>query len=314
MPDFKIPHESVLVNEVLKAFESCKLLGFMDGTVGAGGHAEAILQVHPEIEYFLGIDQDVTALTLAEKRLKRWEKKVILRHGNFIEFENFFNQSPLQQLNGILIDLGVSSMQLDEPERGFSFSKLGPLDMRMNQQNDLTAADIVNQYSEEDLGRIFREYGEEKKWRRAAQAIVSSRKAKPIRTTEDLVQVLKPIFAWNPKKGINPLTLIFQALRISVNKELEVLEVFLDKVIESLAPNGRLGVISFHSLEDRIVKNKMRLAASDKWETQGIGGMFRNKIPLGTVITSKPLVATAEEVKANPRSRSAKFRVFEKKG
>jgi 16S rRNA (cytosine1402-N4)-methyltransferase len=306
------PHLPVLLTEVIHAFQSCQFKVFIDGTLGAGGHAEAILSSHPEIEVFLGIDQDPYALKLATERLKPWKHKTHFKHGNFSNFELFLKEIGQSAIDGIMVDLGVSSMQVDQAERGFSFSREGPLDMRMNPQQELTAAEVINGGTEQELGRIFREYGEEKKWRIAAHTIVEARKKKTVLTTSDLVGILKPIFPWNPKKGINPLTLIFQALRIYVNRELDVLEDFMDKAINFLSPQGRLAVISFHSLEDRIVKNHMRLAASDKWDTSGIGGLFQDKKPIVSVVTRKPICASEEEIEHNPRSRSAKLRVVEK--
>lgn len=307
-----LPHRSVLLNEVVEAFRSTPIHVFVDGTLGIGGHAQAILESHPEIELYLGIDQDPSALALAKERLKPWQSKLQFRQGNFSQFDQILNEFNLNRLDGILVDLGVSSMQLDQAERGFSFSREGPLDMRMDPQAPLTAAILVNTWSEQDLGRLFRDYGEEKRWRAAAHTIVEARKLKPFSTTTELANVLKPVLPYNPKKGINPLTLVFQALRIAVNRELDVLEIFLPKALEALSPKGRLAVISFHSLEDRIVKTGMRLAADDKWETVGIGGMFRDKDPTVALITKKPIIASQEEIDSNPRSRSAKMRVVEK--
>jgi 16S rRNA (cytosine1402-N4)-methyltransferase len=307
------PHKSVLLDEVIEAFASLKLKVFVDGTLGAGGHAEAILENHPEIEVYLGIDQDSKALAIAAKRLEKWGAKLQLRQGNFSQFDLFLKELNCSFIDGLLVDLGVSSMQLDQAERGFSFSKDGPLDMRMNLDGDLTAADIVNTWSENDLGKIFRDYGEEKKWRMAARVIVQARQEKSFITTTDLVDLLKPIFAWNPKKGINPLTLIFQALRIAVNKELDVLEQLVPKTLTYLKPGGRMAVISFHSLEDRIVKNKLRIAADDKWETTGLGGgLFRDKKPTIELVTRKPISPSDQEIENNPRSRSAKLRIAQK--
>lgn len=305
-------HHPVLLQEVVEIFKNCELTQFVDGTAGAGGHAAALLEAHPEIEVYIAIDQDTTALTLASNHLAQWKEKTIFIHGNFADFDHYLKKQGITKVNGILVDLGVSSMQLDQAERGFSFSKMGPLDMRMNQQGAVTAADIVNTWSEEELGALFRDYGEEKRWRIAARAIAVARSRAPILTTQDLVDVLKPALPWNPKKGINPLTLVFQALRICVNRELEVLNTFLPKAIDTLAPAGRLAVISFHSLEDRIVKQQMRFAASDKWDTAGIGGMFLDKDPLVTLKPRKPIIASDIEVKENPRSRSAKLRCVEK--
>lgn len=305
----KLPHTSVLLNEVVEGFRSVSIKVFVDGTLGIGGHAQAILESHPEIELFLGIDQDPLALEMAQKRLQHWGSKVQFHQDNFSHFDRYLNKL---KPNGILVDLGVSSMQLDLPERGFSFSKEGPLDMRMDPNGILTAAEIVNTWPESDIGKIIRDFGEEKKWRAATRAIVEARCQQPIMTTTELANILRSVLPYNPKKGINPLTLVFQALRISVNKELEVLEYFMSKALDHLAPTGRMGVISFHSLEDRIVKNAMRFAADDKWDTHGIGGMFLDKEPTVKVLTRKPIIPTEEEVTANPRSRSAKLRIVEK--
>lgn len=307
-----LPHYPVLLNEVLQAFEPLTLEVVVDGTLGAGGHAEALLKAHPEIQHYIGIDQDPQALALAAERLKPWASKMTFKHGNFAQFDDFLSEFSLFKAQAILVDLGVSSMQLDQAHRGFSFMQEGPLDMRMNPHLPLTAADIVNTWSEQELGRIFRDYGEEKQWRAAARAIVQARQGKPFTKTSDLKAVLLPVLARHAKKGIHPLTLTFQALRICVNRELEVLEAFLPKAFNFLAPGGRLAVISFHSLEDRIVKTEMRLAASDKWETSGLSGLFRDKTPTVKLVTKKPLEASEEEIQMNPRSRSAKLRVVEK--
>ncbi len=306
------PHYPVLLTEVIQAFEPVELQVVVDGTLGAGGHAESLLKAHPEIQYYIGIDQDPQALALAAQRLQPWASKVIFKHGNFAQFDNVLKELSLPPPNAILVDLGVSSMQLDQPIRGFSFMHEGPLDMRMDPTLPLTAADIVNTWSEQELGRIFRDYGEEKQWRVAARTIVQARQDRLFTTTSDLKAVLIPVLARYAKKGIHPLTLVFQGLRICVNRELEVLETFLPKALDILAPKGRLAVISFHSLEDRIVKTQMRLAASDKWETSGLGGLFQDKDPTVKVLTKKPIEAGEEEVQLNPRSRSAKLRVVEK--
>ena len=308
----QLPHIPVLLNEVLEVFSETSLPYFIDGTLGAGGHAKALLENHPEIQCYFGIDQDLNALAIAKERLADWPEKVVFQHGNFAQFDQYFSAFTTVAPQGILVDLGVSSMQLDRAERGFSFMRDGPLDMRMNQTDSLTAEEIINEWPEERLGEIFRDFGEEKHWRLAARTVASERKKAPIRTTNELVAVLKPVLEWRSKKGIHPLTLVFQGLRIAVNRELDVLELFLTKAIERLPSKGRLAVISFHSLEDRIVKNAMRLAASDKWDTSGLGGLFRDKDPIVKLITRKPLEASEEECRLNGRSRSAKLRVIEK--
>jgi len=298
-------HISVLAKELLEAFATCHLTYFLDGTVGAGGHSRMLLEAHPEMKKLIAVDQDENALKEARNNLKSWGNKIEFLHSNFASIP--FSE----QFSGILVDLGVSSMQLDQGERGFSFMREGPLDMRMDRTQSLTAEEIVNTWSEEDLGQIFREFGEEPRWRVAARSVVAKRKEKRIESTMELVETLRPYFAWK-KKGINPLTLIFQALRIAVNDELAVIASFIPKAIEHLAPGGRLAVITFHSLEDRIVKNLFRDAASDKQNTIGLQGIFLPKTPTVKLITKRAVQPSEEEKINNPRSRSAKLRVVER--
>lgn len=306
-----IPHTSVLLEEILNTLKNTEINIFVDATIGAGGHSEAILQNHPEVKLLIGIDQDPSALQIAKDRLQPWQHKIKLIHDNFSNVGHHLKKLHLHAVSGILIDLGVSSMQLDQPDRGFSFSRPGPLDMRMNPKNLLTASDIINTWSESELGKIFREFGEEKQWRKAARLIVDARSKKPIETTQQLVEVLTPMMHWK-KKGINPLTLIFQAIRIAVNNELQVLSQTLPEAIDFLEKSGKLLVISFHSLEDRIVKNVFRHAASDKENTVGMEGLFLSKDPDVKLLTRKPITPSEKEEKANPRSRSAKLRTVEK--
>ncbi len=306
------PHISVLLHEVLSFFEGRLLSVFVDGTLGAGGHAAALLASHPELERLIGFDQDPQALAIAAERLQPWRSKAALIHSNFDRFDEHLNALGIGQIDGMLLDLGVSSMQLDQPEKGFSFMKEGPLDMRMDPTGSLTAEKIVNTWSEKELGLLFRDSGEEKQWRAAARAVVNARKHKAIETTGDLVKILYPVLMRRSKKDLHPLTLVFQALRICTNRELEALENVLPLAIDRLNPGGRLVVISFHSLEDRIVKNLLRFAASDKYDTSGIGGVFLDKEPTVKLVTKKPIVPSEEEIRGNPRSRSAKLRIAEK--
>lgn len=311
MDDREIPHHSVLRDEVLHLFEGKRIETYIDGTLGAGGHAKAVLTAHPEIRKCIGIDQDPDAMLIARKALKEWEGKIHFWQSNFYEALAQLHKDRVK-VDAILLDLGVSSMQLDRPEKGFSFSVDGPLDMRMNPEAPLTAEEVVNGWSEEALGRIFRDYGEEKRWRAAARAIARAREAEPIKSTRKLVEILLPVIPKKKGKSIHPATLIFQAIRICVNRELEVLEKALPLCLDILHPGGIIAVISFHSLEDRIVKQFFHYCASDKVETSGIGGVFLDKIPTVRVLTRKPLVATEREINENPRSRSAKLRAVEK--
>lgn len=299
------PHASVLLQECLSAFSGKLLHVFVDGTLGAGGHSEAILAAHPEIVHFIGIDQDLEALAIAKKRLG--EKGTFI-HGNFADLLKHLKDLHIEQVDGILVDLGVSSMQLDQKERGFSFMQEGPLDMRMDQEGLLMAADIVNHWEEEALADIIFQYGEEKQARKIARAICKER---PFYRTLELAKCI----AGHVKRkrwDIHPATQTFQALRIAVNKELERLEQFLIAALQALKSGGRLAVITFHSLEDRIVKQRFVYEASDKESTSGIGGVFLSKEPRIKILTKKPIEASEEEVKLNPRSRSAKLRVIEK--
>ena len=311
----EIPHYPVLLSQFLDFFAEIQLVRFLDGTLGAGGHASALLKEHPEVLHFIGIDQDPEALCLAQARLERWRDKVTMIRGNFAEIMNHPEEWNVTLVDGIILDLGVSSMQLDRGERGFSFMREGPLDMRMDPTNPLTAAEIVNEWSEEELGRIFRDYGEEPRWRRAAQQIVQARRQKTITTTEEMKEVLMPILS-DPKqkrqRRIHPMTLVFQALRICVNDELGALQRALPAAINLLNPGGRLGVISFHRLEDRIVKEYFRFAASDKYDTSGLSGIFIDKKPLVKLLTRKAVKPSETEVAENPRCQSAKMRFVEK--
>lgn len=302
------PHESVLKNEVIALFSNRPIRTFVDGTLGAGGHAFAMLSAHPEIETFIGVDQDPDALAIAKERLAPWKNKCQFIKANFASLPQAALPYCNTPVDGILLDIGVSSMQLDRAEKGFSFMRDGPLDMRMDPENPITAEIIVNSWSESELGKIFREYGEEKQWRRAARAIVTARTLAPITTTLELGKVLLPVLHYDKKKRINPLTCIFQALRICVNQELAVLEQALPKMVDWLAPEGILALITFHSLEDRIVKHLFRHYASDKENTSGIGGLFLDKEPTVDLLTKKAIGPTIEEIEHNPRSRSAKLR------
>lgn len=304
------PHISVLGKEWLSFLNDKPLKIYVDGTLGAGGHALLVLENHPEIEQFVGIDQDPLALSIAKERLAHWKPLCI--RGNFSELTSLLHKHHIRHADAILLDIGVSSMHLDQPERGFSFMHEGPLDMRMDPDQELTAAQVVMTYSEKDLGRIFREYGEEKRWRRAAAAIVEARSGHAIETTRDLVHVLKSVLTPLKGKSIHPMTLLFQALRIEVNQELRVLEHVIPQAIELLNPQGILGIITFHSLEDRMVKQAFLQAASDKESTSGRAGVFLDKEPSVKMLTRKPVVASEDEVAKNPRSRSAKLRVIEK--
>lgn len=312
MSSSQFPHRSVLLEETCALFEGSDLKVFVDGTLGAGGHSERLLELHPEIERFIGIDRDPVAREIAGARLARFGSKVELVAGNAADLEQHLAALGVESLCGMMMDLGVSSMQLDQAEKGFSFSQEGPLDMRMDPTQELTAAHIVNEWSEEDLGRVFRDFGEERFWRRAARGVCEAREEGFLETTTALAQVLYRVLPRDKKKKINPLTLCFQGLRLAVNDELRVVEEVIPQAIKCLRPGGRLAMISFHSLEDRRVKRQFRDRASDKASTSGIGGVFLDKEPEVRVLTRKPVVPSEEEIAANGRSRSAKLRAIEK--
>ncbi len=287
-----LSHKPVLLREVLQVFEGKNLKLFFDGTLGAAGHARAILEEHPEIEKYIGCDRDPIALELASKALAKWGEKVELVRGDYAEMPRHLKKLKISCVDGFLIDVGVSSMQLDQRERGFSFMGDAPLDMRMDPEGELTAETIVNRYSEVELARIFHEYGEERRSRPVAKAIVIARKKRRIRTTGELVEIIKP----HATKGrLHPATLVFQALRIVVNDELGQLEKGLKAAIAHTCIGGRIAAISFHSLEDRIVKN-----------------IFRDAREEVKILTKKPIGPSADEMRANPRSRSAKLRAVER--
>ncbi|MBI5345846.1 MAG: 16S rRNA (cytosine(1402)-N(4))-methyltransferase RsmH [Chlamydiae bacterium] len=282
-------HISVLLQPFLDFFKGSNIRTFFDGTLGAAGHAKALLKEHPEIELFIGCDQDKEALSLAKENLKEWEKKVKLFHGSFVDMDKYLDQLKTPCVDGIFIDLGISSMQIDSEVRGFSFRFNAPLDMRMNTEMELTARDIINSYSEKELEFIFKEYGEEPQYKQAAKAIIATRRRRKIETTQDLIDVLSGVL--RKKRGHHPLTLVFQALRIAVNDELNSLKAFLAKGIQRLCEKGKIGVISFHSLEDRIVKN-----------------FFKEHQEMIEILTKKPVAPDYIECRKNRRARSAKMR------
>ncbi|GAW92152.1 16S rRNA (cytosine(1402)-N(4))-methyltransferase RsmH [Calderihabitans maritimus] len=286
---------------------------YVDCTLGGGGHSRAILDKLGKQGRLIAIDQDMEAIEAFKPYKQGFGDRVSLVHGNFVALKDILQQMGVKKVDGILFDIGVSSHQLDTPERGFSYQLDAPLDMRMDTTRELTAWHIVNNYSEADLARIIYEYGEERWARRIASFIVQARKKKPIDTSGQLVEVIKrAIPAGARKVGPHPAKRTFQALRIAVNNELEVLEKALYHAVEVLKPSGRVCVISFHSLEDRIVKKVFRQLsrACTCPPEQPICVCKSRKIV--KVITKKPVTPSQEEVKRNPRSRSAKLRAAEK--
>ncbi|SNZ15766.1 16S rRNA (cytosine(1402)-N(4))-methyltransferase RsmH [Hydrogenobacter hydrogenophilus] len=285
-------HVPVLLKETLEILVKNRGGVYVDCTVGLGGHTKGILQKDPTA-YVIGIDRDPYALKLAKENLKDFEGRYSLYQANFKDLDQVLKEEGIKEVDGFLFDLGVSMLQL-KSDRGFSFQRDEPLDMRMNPEDKKTAYQVVNTYSEKELARIFREYGEERYAEKIAKAIVVQRAKKPIETTAELVQIILSVIPYRYGK-IHPATKVFQALRIEVNQELASLEIALEKTIPFLKKGGRLVVISFHSLEDRIVKN-----------------FFKKHADTLKVLTKKPIRPTIDEVKRNPASRSAKLRAGEK--
>ena len=286
-------HIPVMVNEVLTALQPEPGKIFLDGTVGYGGHAQALLKASGSGTQLLGIDRDSKALAAAHEKLKEFGSNVMLCHSTFHKFAEVLDEAEISAVDGMLLDLGVSSGQLDEAERGFSFQSDGPLDMRMDTGLETSAADIVNEWPVNDLADLIYELGEERLSRRYARAIDQARAKARIETTKQLADI---ILRANPRKGwqrIHPATRTFQALRIAVNEELRELDEFLNRFIPYLRPNGRIAIISYHSLEDRRVKQAFRQAK------------LEGKLGL---LSKKPVVPSKEELESNPRCRSAKLR------
>lgn len=283
---------------------------FIDATVGTGGHAAGVLATTAPHGQLLGLDRDLAALAVARERLSTYGERVRLVQASFADLAAIARTQGFVAVDGVLFDLGLSSLHLADPSRGFSFQAEGPLDMRFDPTQDLTAADLVNNLSMNDLAELLYQYGEERESRRIARAIVQAR---PIRTTRQLAEVVAR--AVGGRRGrIHPATRTFQALRIAVNDELAQLQAALPQAVALLRPGGRLAVITFHSLEDRIVKEFMRRESRDCICEPGLPVCVCGHTASLRLITRKPITPSAEEVQANPRSRSAKLRVAEKVG
>jgi 16S rRNA (cytosine1402-N4)-methyltransferase len=307
-----VEHRPVLLKESLELLNVRAGGVYVDGTVGLGGHAEEILQRLGKEGRLIGLDRDAAALKRATQRLEGQKAKSEFYNENFKNMPLLLRRLGIERLDGCLLDLGVSSLQLDTTERGFSFREEGPLDMRMDLSQKTTAANLVNELSEEELSGIFREYGEERAARRIASAIVQRRKSMRFRTTTDLATLVEQVKGRLPGSRLHPATLVFQALRIEVNQELKGLEELLGWVIGVLVPGGRLVVISFHSLEDRIVKRVIQ-KESGKCVCFRPGDLCvcprEERIK---VLTRKPIIPSDAEIEANPRARSGKLRAAEK--
>ena len=320
-------HTSVLLEEVLEGLNIRPDGIYVDGTLGGGGHSFHIAQRLTEGGSLIGIDQDQDALRAAGERLAPYADRVSFVHDNYENMENALRgwladhpdkvragaDGTWGSVDGILLDLGVSSYQLDNPERGFSYRTDAPLDMRMDRTAALSARDIVNTWTAQELTRILREYGEEKMAAKIAANIVRAREERPLETTGQLVQIIeKSIPMKMRERGGNPCKRTFQAIRIACNRELEVLEDSLDTMIDMLAPGGRLCIITFHSLEDRIVKNAFRRNEKPCTCPPEFPVCVCGKVSKGRVVTRKPILPGREELEQNRRSASAKLRIFER--
>jgi len=301
-------HSPVLYQQVLSALEPQAGARYIDGTIGAGGHAYGVLEASSPDGELLGLDHDPAAVALARRRLKPFGKRAIIRQGSFAEMNAHAASVGWRAVQGVLLDLGLSSMQLDGAERGFSFRAEGPLDMRFDPSQPVTAADLVNGLPERDLADLLARYGEERQARKIAQAIIAAR---PLHTTTALAEVVASVVK-RTRAGLHPATLTFQALRIAVNDELRTLEVGLEQAVPILAAGGRLLVISFHSLEDRVVKRFLRQESMDcicPPERPMCTCGHRARLRLHT---RRPIRPDEAEVQVNPRARSARLRVAER--
>jgi 16S rRNA (cytosine1402-N4)-methyltransferase len=303
-------HKTVMTAEVLDALEPRPGGRYADGTLGGGGHAEAILARSSPTRWLSGCDQDGAAVEAATKRLAPYAGRFEIRRGNFSELADWVEAG---SCDGVLYDLGVSSTQLDVAERGFSFQQEGPLDMRMDARNTVTAADLLNSASAEELAKIFWEYGGERDSRRFAKAIVHDRELRRFTTTRQLAELIERISPRHGRKA-HPATKVFQALRIAVNDEFGSLKRGLAAAMKILKPGGRLAVITFHSLEDRVVKDFGRAGARDYTFPGGVDvpELREPRQPELKIVTRKAIVPGEVELAENPRSRSAQLRVFEK--
>lgn len=305
-------HIPVLLKEVIDGLNIKKDGFYVDGTLGGGGHSLEIAK-RLTTGKLIGIDQDLNAIKKAREVLKNYSDKTLLVHNNFVNIKDILRDLEIERVDGILLDIGVSSHQLDQEERGFSYNKDAPLDMRMDKTRDFTAWDVVNKYSQIELEKIIWEYGEERWAKRIAEFIVEERKVEPIDTTLDLVNTIKKAI---PKKvrmeGHHPAKKTFQAIRIEVNKELDVLERSIPIMCRLLNKGGRLCIITFHSLEDRIVKEEFKELNKDCICPPEFPICVCDKEKEIQIITRKPIIPTTEEIERNPRARSSKLRIAER--
>ena len=307
-------HYSVLLNETIENLNIKPDGIYVDGTLGGGGHAYQVASRLSEKGRLIGIDQDADAIAAAGERLKEFGDKITIIRSNYANMKEELHRIGVEKVDGIVLDLGVSSFQLDTPERGFTYrDENAPLDMRMDDRQSLTAKDIVNGYSEMDLYRIIRDYGEDKFAKNIAKHIVQERAKKPIETTGELTEIIRASIPMKVQvTGGHPAKRTFQAIRIELNKELEVLQDNLDDMIDLLNPGGRICIITFHSLEDRIVKTNFKRNENPCTCPSDFPVCVCGKKSKGKAVTRKPIIPSEEELEVNSRSKSAKLRVFER--
>ena len=308
-------HYSVLLEETIEHLNIRPDGIYVDGTLGGAGHASEVAKRLSEKGRLIGIDQDADAIRAAGERLKPFGDKVTIIRSNYANMKEELHAISIEHVDGIVLDLGVSSFQLDTPERGFTYRDTdAPLDMRMDDRQSLTARNIVNDYSEMDLYRIIRDYGEDKFAKNIAKHIVNERQKKPITTAGELSEIIRESIPMKVQKtGGNPAKRTFQAIRIELNHELEVLQDNLDTMIDLLNPGGRICIITFHSLEDRIVKTNFKRNENPCTCPSDFPVCVCGKVSKGKVITRKPILPSEKELEENSRSKSAKLRVFERR-
>ncbi len=305
-------HKSVLLNETIDGLNIKPDGIYVDGTLGGGGHAYEVCRRLGEKGSIVGIDQDAAAIEAASARLKDFGEKVTIVRSNYCDMKSKLHELGIDKVDGIVLDLGVSSYQLDTAERGFSYREDAPLDMRVDTRQKMTARDIVNDYTEADLYRVIRDYGEDKFAKNIAKHIVQARAVKPVETTAELSEIIRASIPMKfQKKSGHPAKRTFQAIRIELNRELDVLRDSLDDMIDLLNPGGRLCIITFHSLEDRIVKSAFRKNENPCTCPPDFPVCVCGKKSKGSIITKKPILPSEEELEYNSRSKSAKLRIFE---
>jgi 16S rRNA (cytosine1402-N4)-methyltransferase len=307
-------HKSVLLKETIDGLKIKPDGIYVDGTLGGGGHASEVARRLSDKGSIIGIDQDAAAIEAAGIRLKDFGEKVTIVRSNYCDMKSQLGKLGIDKVDGIVLDLGVSSYQLDTAERGFSYREDAPLDMRMDRRQKMTARDIVNDYEERELYRVIRDYGEDKFAKNIAKHIVAARQKAPIETTGQLTEIIRASIPMKfQKKSGHPAKRTFQAIRIELNQELEVLKNSLDAMIDLLNPGGRLCIITFHSLEDRIVKSAFRKNENPCTCPSDFPVCVCGKISKGSIITRKPILPSKEEMEENSRAKSAKLRIFERR-